>query len=161
MGAATQAEAIARNQSARRIGVKPTARAFATTAVTVRNGCGATSGTALPDYWNTAAPLITAPTRLRPRSRNRSGPCARSCPPLRKRCLFPDDELHLGDEAHDQLAVRADRIQQVTTPPVDFRLAFDEDMPDQGLEGLCQGAVRNVAFVLVELACREKPTRRD
>src|SRR6201986_3140577 len=39
--------------------------------------------------------------------------------------------------------------------------ALDEDLTDQHLEGLCQGRVRNVALVLVEFACREKPARRN
>src|SRR6266478_6949985 len=38
---------------------------------------------------------------------------------------------------------------------------LDEDLTDQGLESLCQGRVGNVALVLVELAHREKPARRD
>ena len=43
---------------------------------------------------------------------------------------------------------------------VHFRFALDEDLADQGLEGLCEGRIRDVALVLVELACREKPARR-
>ena len=45
-------------------------------------------------------------------------------------------------------------------PLVYFRFACDENLTDQRLESLCQGSVRNVALVLVELARREKPTRR-
>src|ERR1700761_6638481 len=39
--------------------------------------------------------------------------------------------------------------------------ALDEDLADQHLESLCQGRVRNVALVLVELARREKPAWRN
>ena len=38
---------------------------------------------------------------------------------------------------------------------------LDEDLTDQGLEGLCQSRVRDVAFVLVELAGREEAARRN
>src|SRR5439155_23788650 len=75
--------------------------------------------------------------------------------------LFPDDELHLRDEVDDDLAVRADRLRQDMTPLVHLRFALDEDLTDEGLEGLRQGRVRDVALVLVELAGREKPTRRN
>src|SRR5260370_8779079 len=73
--------------------------------------------------------------------------------------LFPDDELHLGDEADDQLAVRADRLYQGRTPLAHFRFVLDESLTDQGPQGLCQGRVRDVALVLVEFARREKPAR--
>src|SRR5580692_5271102 len=39
--------------------------------------------------------------------------------------------------------------------------ACDEDLTDQHLESLCQGRVRNVALVMIELARREKPARRN
>ncbi len=75
--------------------------------------------------------------------------------------LFPDDELHLGDEADDHLAVRADRVCQDRTPLVHFRFVLDENLTDQGPEGLCQRRIRDVALVLIELACGEKPAWRD
>src|SRR5260370_15120620 len=74
--------------------------------------------------------------------------------------MFPDDGPELRDEAADQLAIRLDRLRQGTTPLVHFRFVLDENLTDQGLEGLCQGRVRDVALVLVELARREKPARR-
>src|SRR5713101_1065361 len=75
--------------------------------------------------------------------------------------LFPDDELQLRDQADDQLAVRLDRLRQGTTPLVHLGFALDEDLTNQGPQGLCQGRVRDVALVLVELARREKPARRN
>ena len=42
----------------------------------------------------------------------------------------------------------------------DFRLALGEDLPDQGLEGLRQRRIGDVALVLVELAGREQAARR-
>ncbi len=75
--------------------------------------------------------------------------------------LFSDDELDLRDEADDKLAVRADRLRQGITPPVHLGFALNEDLTDEGLEGLCQGRVRDVALVLVELAGREETARRN
>ena len=42
-----------------------------------------------------------------------------------------------------------------------LRFALDEDLTDQGLESLCQRRVGDVALVLIELAGREKPARRN
>ena len=47
------------------------------------------------------------------------------------------------------------------SPPVHLGFALAEDLADQGLEGLGQGGVGDVALVLVELARREQPARRD
>src|SRR3977135_1610354 len=73
--------------------------------------------------------------------------------------LFSDDELDLGDEADDELAVRPHRLRQGTAPLVHLRIALHEDLTGQSLEGLCQGGVRDVALVLVKLAGREQPPR--
>src|SRR5712671_8005535 len=75
--------------------------------------------------------------------------------------LFPDDDLQLRDEADDQLAVRLDRLRQGTTPPVHLGFALDQNLMRQRLEGLCQGRVRDIARILVELARSEKPTWRN
>ena len=75
--------------------------------------------------------------------------------------LFPDYELHLGDEIDDELATWTKCFMKSMAPMVYFRFAPDEDLPDQGLESLCQGRVRDVAFVLVELAHGEKTARRN
>ena len=53
--------------------------------------------------------------------------------------LFSDDELYLGDEIDDQLAVRTYGLRQGTPPLVQLRFALDEDLTDQCLEGFCQG----------------------
>src|ERR1700733_10136660 len=42
-----------------------------------------------------------------------------------------------------------------------FRLALGEDLTDEGLEGLRQSRVRDVALVLVELAGREEAAWRN
>ena len=66
-----------------------------------------------------------------------------------------------GNEVDDELAVRAQRFLQGASPPFHFRFALDQDLTDQSLEGLCQGRVRDVALVLVELAGREEAARRN
>src|SRR5712692_6763896 len=77
------------------------------------------------------------------------------------RRLFPDDELHLRDEVDDELTIRTQGLLK-RVPPLDhLRFALDEDLTDQGLEGLCQSRVRDVALVLVKLAGREEAARRN
>src|SRR5882724_4035886 len=46
--------------------------------------------------------------------------------------LLPDDELDLGDEIDDKLAVRAYRILQRAPPPAHLRFALGKDLPDEG-----------------------------
>ena len=75
--------------------------------------------------------------------------------------LFPDNDLHLRDEVGNKLPTRTHRLRQGTPPLVHIRFALDEDLTDQSLESLCQGRVGNVALVLVKLARREKPARRN
>src|ERR1700744_5925003 len=75
--------------------------------------------------------------------------------------LFPDDELDLGDEVDDKLAVRAYRVLQRAPPPGHVCFALGEDLTDKGLEGLCQGRVGDVALVLVELSGSEQAARRN
>jgi len=73
---------------------------------------------------------------------------------------LPDDELHLGDKADDQLPFVPHLLQDGVPPLFHFRLALHEDRPTNA-GGLRQSRVRNVAFVTVELAPREKPARRN
>src|SRR5713226_10226549 len=42
--------------------------------------------------------------------------------------LFPNDELHLGDEADDQLPIRSHRLQKGVPQLIHFRFALDEDL---------------------------------
>jgi len=60
-----------------------------------------------------------------------------------------------------KLPIRPHCFQDGVPPLFHFRLALHEDLTHQRLEGLRQSRVRNVAFVLVELAPREKPARRN
>src|SRR5580693_3652927 len=75
--------------------------------------------------------------------------------------MFPDHELQLGNKVDDELSVRAQRIDQGGSPATKLYLALAEERADKALEGLCQGGVRDVALVLVELAGGEQAARRD
>src|ERR1700740_3033140 len=75
--------------------------------------------------------------------------------------LFANDEFQLWDEIDDELAIRTQCFLKNVPPMAHLRFAFDEDLTNQSLEGLCQGRIRDVALVLVEFARCEKPTRRD
>ena len=75
--------------------------------------------------------------------------------------LFPEDELQFRDGVDDQLPVWAHRIPQGAAPLTHLPFTLHEDLTDQGLEGQCQGCIRDVTLVLVEFARCEKPTRPD
>src|SRR6266478_46834 len=47
--------------------------------------------------------------------------------------LFPNNELQLGDEVDDELAIRTQSLLKRVPPLVHFRFALDEDLTDQGL----------------------------
>src|SRR5712672_1666303 len=79
---------------------------------------------------------------------------------LRDRRLFPDYELQLGNEVHDELSIWAQRLAQRVPPVAKLGLALAQKRAHKALEGLCQGGVRDVALVLVELAGREQAARR-
>src|SRR5260370_5921050 len=75
------------------------------------------------------------------------------------RRLFPEHELQLRNEVHDELTVRTECLAQGSPPPAKLRLALAQKRADKALEGLNQGGVRDVALVLVELSGREHATR--
>ena len=75
--------------------------------------------------------------------------------------LFADDEFDFGYEVDHQLAIRPQRLQKGVPPMVHLGFALNQDLTHQHLECLCQRRVRYVALVLVELACGEKPARRN
>ena len=70
--------------------------------------------------------------------------------------LLADDDLDFGDEADDQLSVRAHGGLQGSSPRCYLGLTLAKDLADQEVEGLHQSGVGNVALVLVELARRKK-----
>ena len=80
---------------------------------------------------------------------------------LGDRRLRADDELQLGDEIDDQLAVRAERLVRAVAPVGDARASlWPRSVPDELLEGLRERGIRDVALVLIELARREESARR-
>src|SRR4029077_13507625 len=67
-----------------------------------------------------------------------------------------DDELEIGNEIDDELAVRANGLAQRLSPPGELRLAPAQKRTDKALEGGRYGRVGDVALVLVELpGCKE------
>src|SRR5260370_37303333 len=70
---------------------------------------------------------------------------------LRDGRLFSDHELQLGNEVHDELTVRAQRLAQGILPPAKLRLTLTQKWAHKAPEGLCQCRVRDIALVLVEL----------
>src|SRR5262249_37897273 len=79
---------------------------------------------------------------------------------LRHRPWFSDDELHFRNEIHDQSGVGSQRLPQRIAPRGEVSFALPEQWPDQALKRLRQRRIGNVAFVLIELAGREKAARR-
>src|SRR5271165_2282587 len=75
--------------------------------------------------------------------------------------LLTEDQRYLGDQVHDELSIRAQRLLKSITPLAQLSVASGEKWPDQAVEGLGQRRVGNVAFVLVELARGKKAALRD
>ena len=73
---------------------------------------------------------------------------------------FADDQAQLGDEVDHEPPVRPQRLQKHFTPARQLGLALAEERPHQALKCLDQRRIRDVAFVLVELARGEQPARR-
>jgi hypothetical protein len=80
---------------------------------------------------------------------------------LRDGGLLAEDDAQLGDEIHDEPSVPAQRLAKRVAPGLQVGLALPEQPADEALERLRQGGVRDVALVLIELAGREQPARRD
>ena len=66
--------------------------------------------------------------------------------------LFTDDELQFGDEIDHEPSVRAECLQKGIAPARQLGLALAEKRSHQALKRLRQRGVRDVAFILVELA---------
>ena len=79
---------------------------------------------------------------------------------LRDRRLLANDELEFGEQIDHQLAVRTQRLPERIAPAAEFRFALREERTDQTLKGLGEGGIRDIAFVLVELARGEQAARR-
>src|SRR5260370_15031888 len=71
---------------------------------------------------------------------------------FRDRLLLADDELQFGDQIHHELTVRTERLLDCIAPAAHLFFVLRQDWTDEGLEGLREGRIRYVAFVLVEFA---------
>src|SRR3981189_3116693 len=60
--------------------------------------------------------------------------------------LFPDQELKLGNEVHDELNVRAHCLAERVSPPAEFDIALAKDRANERLESLSESGVGAVAF---------------
>jgi len=79
---------------------------------------------------------------------------------LHNRRLSTDDELELGDEVHNELPIRANRLMYRVSPTLNLRLAFAQDLASQGAECLRQRGIRNVSLVLIKLSEDEVSARQ-
>src|SRR6516162_2737308 len=77
------------------------------------------------------------------------------------RGLATEDQPQLRDKVDDELPVRVERLSKRVSPLPQLRVALAEKRPDQPLESLRQGRIRNVTLILVELARCKKASRRD
>src|SRR5215813_9112247 len=73
---------------------------------------------------------------------------------------FSDDELQFRDKIHNESGVRAQRVTKRVTPFAQLRFTLAQNGTDKILKGLGKRCIRDVAFVLIELAGAEKPARR-
>ena len=72
-----------------------------------------------------------------------------------------DDEFELGNEAHNELTIRAYGFPDHLAPTLDLCLALAQDLVNDSSECLSQRGVRYVPSVLVELPGEEHPARQD
>src|SRR5262249_46658017 len=79
---------------------------------------------------------------------------------FRHQRLRPDEDLQLGNEVYDETAVCTHRVPDGLTPQRDVRVAVDEELAHQRLQGLCQRRVGNIPSVLVALDRDEERLRR-
>jgi hypothetical protein len=75
--------------------------------------------------------------------------------------LLADDELELGNEAHNELAIRANGLLNRLLPTLDPCLALAQDLANEDPERLSQCGVRDIPSVLVEFPGKENSTRED
>src|ERR1700691_1765731 len=73
------------------------------------------------------------------------------------RGLLADDEHELGNEAHNELAIRANGFLNRLPPTLDRCLALAEDLANEDTQRLSQRGVRNISSVLVEFSGPEYP----
>ena len=79
---------------------------------------------------------------------------------LRNRRRFADDQLQFGNQIDHEPGVRAQRFVQGVAPGGQCSVALAQQGANQALKGLRQRRIRDVAFVLIELAGGESAAQR-
>ena len=75
---------------------------------------------------------------------------------LRDRRLRAHQQLQLGDDGHDEAAVRAQGVPEPVSPRLDALVALDHGLEQERAERLGDGRVRHVSPVLIALAGQEE-----
>jgi hypothetical protein len=75
--------------------------------------------------------------------------------------LLANDVFQFRDKFDNEKSVRIQRLAKGIAPFAQAFFVLAQKWPDQTLKGLRQRGIRNVAFVLVELACREQAAGRN
>ena len=71
---------------------------------------------------------------------------------LRYGWLLSNDQPKFGDKIDHELAVQTNRFADMVSPSRQFCLVPTQNLANQNLECLGKGRIRNVSFVLIELA---------
>ena len=79
---------------------------------------------------------------------------------LDDRRLLSDEELQFRDEVDHEPPVRAQRLAKSVAPVANSASLLTKQRPHQALKRLHQRRIGDVALVLIELAGREKASRR-
>ena len=79
---------------------------------------------------------------------------------LRHGRLVADEERQCGDEVHHEPSVRLQRLTKRGAPAVQLGLALPQKVPDEALKRLRERRIRDVALVLVKLACGKEAAGR-
>src|SRR5580692_2215481 len=86
------------------------------------------------------------------------------CVPSRKfqtRRLRANDSFKLRYDIYDYLPVLTQRLQEFVAPNTQLQFRLAENLTQKALERLGERCIGNFPLVQVELASREKPTRRN
>ena len=80
---------------------------------------------------------------------------------LRDGRLISDDQLQFRNQINDELAKRVQRFAESLAPGRQTRVALCEELPYKTLKSLSERPVRDIAFVLIELAGSKEAVARD
>src|SRR6185437_1038901 len=80
---------------------------------------------------------------------------------VRDRRLLSYNGLQFRDQTYHQLSVRMKRVTESIAPLAQLLFALTQEWANQALKGLRQSGIRDIALILVELACCKKASRRN